>query len=72
MIITLKGADFSGSNIGTLSTWLINKSLKGFTTESTITSVEKGEAYTATFNIIDGYTWSSTVVTMGGVDVTSQ
>ena len=29
MIITLKGADFSNSNIGTLSTWLINKSLKG-------------------------------------------
>lgn len=72
MIITLKGANFSGSNVGTLSTWLINKSLKGVTTTSTVTSVDKDGSYTATFKVADGYELYSEYVTMGGVDITQQ
>lgn len=71
MIITLKGADFSKSNVGTLSTWLITKSLKGVTTTSTVTSVDKDGSYTATFTVNDGYTWNSCTVTMGGTDISS-
>ena len=72
MIITLKGADFSNSNVGTLNTWLINKSLKGVTTTSTVTSVDKDGSYTATFKVTDGYELYSEYVTMGGVDITEQ
>ena len=69
MIITLKGADFSNSNVGTLDTWLITKSLKGVTTTSTVTSVDKGGSYTATFKVTDGYELYSEYITMGGVDI---
>ena len=72
MIITLKGADFSNSNVGTLSTWLITKSLKGVTTDNTLTSIDKeNSGYTAVFVVNDGYTLSTAKVTMGGVDITS-
>lgn len=72
MIITLKGADFSNSNVGTLDTWLITKSLKGVTTTSTVTSVDKDGSYTATFKVTDGYELYNEYVTMGGVDITEQ
>ena len=71
MILRLKGADFSGNNIGTLSTWQIYKNLKGFATESAISSVEKDASYSATFYVKDGYTFSTATVTMGGTDITS-
>lgn len=72
MIITLKGADFSNSNVGTLSTWLITKSLKGVTTDNTLTSIDKeNSGYTAVFVVNDGYSLSTAKVTMGGVDITS-
>lgn len=74
MIITLKGADFSKNNIGTLSTWRIIKNLKNVTTSNTVTSIDKGAAdksYTATFTINSEYTFSSATVTMGGEDITS-
>jgi hypothetical protein len=42
MIITLKGADFSKSNIGTLSSWRITRSLGSGATYEGATSVDKG------------------------------
>lgn len=55
MIITLKGANFSGNNIGTLDMWFVNLDLTGITSSNTSTSVKKGEAWTTTFTIKEGY-----------------
>lgn len=69
MIITLKGADFSKSNIGTLSTWTISRVLGAGATYSGATLVDKGAALNATVTIADGYEIGSAgvTVTMGGV-----
>ena len=71
MIITLKGANFSASNIGTLSTWRISTTLGAGATYSGATIVNKGAALTATVTIADGYELGSAgvTVTMGGSTV---
>ena len=68
MIITLKGADFSASNIGTLSSWRITRSLGTGATYDGVTSVDKGAAFSATVTIAEGYELGATgvAVTMGG------
>ena len=72
MIITLKGANFASSNIGTLDSWLISKSLTGVTIDNTATSVKKGEAYKAVITLKENYTFPDAItVTMGGTDITS-
>ena len=71
MIFTLKNADFSASNIGTLSSWRIVKSLKGVTTDSNVVSVSKDTPYSAIFNVSEGYTFNNAVVTMDGNDISS-
>lgn len=69
MIIVLKNADFSKSNIGTLSTWRITRSLGAGATYSGPTSVDKGMAFSATVTLAEGYEVGAdgVVVTMGGV-----
>lgn len=71
MIFTLKNADFSASNIGTLSSWRIVKSLKGVTTDSTVVNVSKGASYSAIFNVSEGYEFNNAVVTMDGNDISA-
>lgn len=73
MIITLSRADFSNSNIGTLSTWSISRVLGSGATYSGATFVDKNAALNATITIINGYELGSAgvTVTMGGVAVTS-
>lgn len=71
MIITLKNADFSQNNIGTLDSWGITKILRGVTTDNDITRVEKNARYEATFNIKEGYILSEFKVTMGNDDITA-
>ena len=68
MIITLKGADFSASNIGTLSSWRISRSLGAGATYAGVTSVDKGAAFSATVTLAEGYEVGTTgiTVTMGG------
>ena len=68
MIITLKGADFSASNIGTLSTWRITRSLGTGATYDGPVSVDKGAAFNATVTIAEGYELGTAgvTVTMGG------
>ena len=68
MIITLKGADFSASNIGTLSSWRITRSLGTGATYEGPTSVDKGAAFNATVTIAEGYELGTAgvTVTMGG------
>lgn len=55
MIIVLKGADFSTSNIGTLSTWRITCSLGAGAIYEGPNSVEKGHPLSATIDLQDGY-----------------
>ena len=72
MIIVLKNADFSQSNIGTLSTWRISRSLGVGATYDGPTSVDKGASFTATVTIAEGYEIGSAgvTVTMGGAGQT--
>lgn len=70
MIITLKGADFSQSNIGTLSTYSIRFDSNGIT--NTNTSVDREASYTATITFKENYELNGAItVTMGGADITS-
>jgi hypothetical protein len=68
MIITLRGADFSKSNIGTLSSWRITRSLGSGATYEGVTSVDKGAAFTATVTLAEGYEvgTAGVTITMGG------
>jgi hypothetical protein len=69
MIITLKGADFSASNIGTLSSWRISRSLGSGATYEGVTSVDKGAAFSATVTLAEGYEvgTAGVTITMGGI-----
>lgn len=73
MIITLTRADFSASNIGTLSTWRITRSLGTGATYEGVTSVDKGAAFSGTVTIADGYELGSAgvTVTMGGTVISA-
>ena len=68
MIITLIGANFKDSNIGTLSTWSISRVLGDGATYSGDTYVDKNAALNATVTIAEGYELGSAgvTVTMGG------
>ena len=68
MIIVLKNANFSASNIGTLSSWRITRSLGTGAAYEGATSVDKGAAFTATVTIAEGYELGAAgvTVTMGG------
>lgn len=68
MIITLKGADFSQSNIGTLSSWRITRSLGAGATYEGPLSVDKGAAFSATVTLAEGYELGTAgvTITMGG------
>ena len=68
MIITLKGADFSASNIGTLSSWRITRSLGAGATYEGVTSVDKDAAFSATVTLAEGYEigTAGVTITMGG------
>ena len=69
MIITLKGANFANSNIGTLSTWTISRVLGDGATYEGVTYVDKNAAFNATVTIAEGYEVGAAgvTVTMGGV-----
>lgn len=71
MIFKLTNSNFSESNIGTLNSWRIIKSLQGVSTSSNIVSVAKDGSYSAVFTVLDGYTFNTASVTMGGTDLTS-
>lgn len=68
MIITLIGADFSKSNIGTLSSWTVLCELGAGATYTGPSSVEKNATFSATVTLNEGYEISSAgiTITMGG------
>lgn len=73
MIITLKRADFSLKNIGTLSTWTIFTTLGKGASYSGSRTVDKNGSLSATVTIADGYQLGSAGVTvlMGDADISS-
>ena len=68
MIITLRGANFSAANIGTLSSWRVMQSLGIGASYDGANSVGKDASFSATVTIADGYEVGSdgVTVTMGG------
>lgn len=68
MIIVLKNADFSASNIGTLSSWRITRSLGAGATYEGLTSVDKDASFSATVTLAEGYEvgTAGVTITMGG------
>lgn len=71
MIITIKGATYT-YNIGALDSWFISRSIGSGATYDGVTSVKKGESFSATVTIKEGYEIGSAgiTVTMGGEDIT--
>jgi hypothetical protein len=70
MIITIKGADFSSANIGTLSTYIISKSIGSGAAFDIPNFVDKNSSVNWVITLDEGYTFGTYSVTMGGVEVT--
>lgn len=70
MIITISGANFSASNIGTLSTWTVSKSIGAGAEHSIPSYVDKNSAFNYTITLKDGYTFGTYSVSMGGQIIT--
>lgn len=70
MIITISGANFSLSNIGTLSTWTVSKSIGAGAEHSIPSYVDKNSAFNYTITLKEGYTFGTYSVTMGGQTIT--
>lgn len=70
MIITIKGADFSSANIGTLSTYIISKSIGSGASFDIPNFVDKNSSVNWVITLDEGYTFGTYSVTMGGDEVT--
>ena len=71
MIITLKGANFSGANIGQLDSWYVDYELTNVTTINAPVSVKHDAALNATLQLNNETTFDSVVVTMNGSPVSN-
>ncbi len=70
MIITIKVADFSSANIGTLSTYIISKSIGRGASFDIPNFVDKNSSANWTITLDEGYTFGTYSVTMGGEVIT--
>ena len=70
MIITIKGADFSSANIGTLSTYIISKSIGRGASFDIPSFVEKNSSVNWVITLGEDYSFGTYSVTMGGEVVT--
>jgi hypothetical protein len=70
MIITIKGADFSSANIGTLSTYIISKSIGSGAAFDIPNFVDKNSSVNWVITLDEGYTFGTYSVTMGGDTIT--
>ena len=66
MIIKLKGATFLNNINGLLNSWPITFYGRTLVTGTFVSSVSKGETYTATFSVADQCTVDSVAITRGG------
>lgn len=71
MYFILASANFSANNIGTLDQWTITRNLGTGLTYSGPSAVDKDAKLEATITLNPTYTVTSTKVTMGGSDITS-
>lgn len=70
MILTIKGADFSAANIGTLSTFVVNKSIGRGASYDIPSFVEKNSSVNWVITLDEDYTFGTYSVTMGGSVIT--
>ena len=70
MILTIKGADFSSANIGTLSTFVVSKSIGRGASFDIPSFVEKNSSVNWVITLGEDYTFGTYSVTMGGEVVT--
>ena len=70
MILTIKGADFSSANIGTLSTFVVSKSIGRGASYDIPSFVEKNSSVNWVITLGEDYTFGTYSVTMGGEVVT--
>lgn len=70
MIITIKGADFSSSNVGTLNTYFVSRSIDAGVTHNIPTSIAKNESANWQIVLSNGYEYVSYSFTMGGEEIT--
>lgn len=71
MILYIKGADFSSANIGTLSTFIVRKSLGMGLIHDIPNFVEKNSTNVSwTISLVNGYTFGDYMVTMGSTVIT--
>jgi hypothetical protein len=70
MIITIKGADFSSANIGTLSTYIISKSIGSGAAFDIPNFVDKNSSVNWVITLDEGYTFGTYSVIMGGNAIT--
>lgn len=69
MIITIKGADFSNSNVGTLDTYFISRNIDSGVTHNIPTSVSKNASANWQIVLSSGYEYVSYSFTMGGEEI---
>ena len=70
MILTIKGADFSSANIGTLSTFVVSKSIGRGASFDIPSFVEKNSSVNWVITLGEDYTFGTYSVTMGGEVIT--
>ena len=70
MILTIKGADFSSANIGTLSTFVVSKSIGRGASYDIPSFVEKNSSVNWVITLGEDYTFGTYSVTMGGEVIT--
>ena len=66
MILRILGADFSSANIGTLSTYVISKSIGAGISHNIPNFVDKNSSVNWVITLNEGYTFGTYSVTMGG------
>lgn len=66
MILRILGADFSSANIGTLSTYVISKSIGAGISHNIPNFVDKNSSVNWVITLDEGYTFGTYSVTMGG------
>lgn len=69
MIITIKGADFSNSNVGTLSTYFISRNIDSGVTHNIPTSISKNASANWQIILSSGYEYVSYSFMMGSEEI---
>ena len=72
MILTIKNANFSTAGIGTLSTYIIRKSIGSGVTHSIPNYIEKGLNATWVLTLVSGYTFGDYSIMMGNTPITPE